>query len=322
MLSRVAERLYWTGRYIERAENTARLINAYTNQILDLPKGADPGWKQLVDISGNNQTFEEHYQNYDERNTVKFLIADDFNPASILSALAMARENVRTTRDVLPTEAWDHTNELYRYCKENAANGILRKHRFFFLREIVIRCQQITGLLSGTMSHSYPFYFVQLGRNLERGDMTTRIVDSAVFLLMPRMEVPSAYDNLLWVNVLKSLSAFQMYRQHVRNRVNGPDVVRFLIKDGFFPRALLHTLITAESALSHLPRNELPLRVMAHVQQRVREAEFDEMSLDELHLFIDEIQGELNDTHDQIAQTWFSLEQLPATQNQKQALSN
>ena len=116
MLSRVAERVYWMGRYIERAESTARLVNAYTNQILDLPKGVDP----LVDITGSNELFESHYQNYDERNTVKFLLADTFNSSSIMSALVNARENVRTTRDLMPTEAWEHTNELYLYCKNNA----------------------------------------------------------------------------------------------------------------------------------------------------------------------------------------------------------
>ena len=121
MLSRVAERLYWMGRYFERVESTARLVNAYTNQILDLPRGVDPGWRQLVDINGSNEIFETHYQNYDERNTVKFLLADAFNPGSVVSALAMARENVRTTRDVLPTEVWDHANELHLYCRENAA---------------------------------------------------------------------------------------------------------------------------------------------------------------------------------------------------------
>ena len=210
MLSRVAERLYWMGRYLERVESTARLVSAYTNQILDLPKGVDPGWQQLVGINGSNAIFEGHYQNYDERNTVKFLLADEFNPGSIISGLNAARENVRTTRDVLPTEAWDHTNELYLYCREHAANGVLRKHRFTFLKQVVIRCQQITGLLTGTMSHDQPCNFVRLGRNLERGDMTTRIVDSAVTLLMPRIEAPAPYDSLLWVNVLKSLSAFQM----------------------------------------------------------------------------------------------------------------
>jgi uncharacterized alpha-E superfamily protein len=319
MLSRVAERLYWMGRYLERVESTARLVNAYTNQILDLPKGVDPGWRRLVDLNGASAVFEGHYQNYDERNTVKFLLADSFNPDSIASALAMARENVRTTRDVLPTEVWDQANEMYLYCKENAERGVLRKHRFMFLKQIVIRCQQITGLLTGTMSHDFPCDFIRLGRNLERGDMTTRIVDSAVSLLMPRLDAPTPYDNLMWVNVLKSLSAFQMYRQHVRHRVNGEAVVKYLLQDSGFPRSLGYALARAEALLGHLPRNEAPLQRVALIQRRVKEAALDTMALDEMHAFIDQIQAELNNMHEQISATWFSLEALPAVQTQVQA---
>lgn len=317
MLSRVAERVYWMGRYIERAESTARLAKAYTNQIMDLPKGFDPGWRSLVDISGANELFESHYHNYDERNTTKFLIADTFNYGSILSSLAMARENVRTSRDLMPTEAWEHANELYLYAKNNVQQGLTRKGRFQFLKQIIFRCQQITGLLAGTMSHDAAYDFIRIGRNLERADMTTRIVDSAVFLLMPRKDAPLEYDSILWVNVLKSLSGFQMYRQHVRNRVVGDSVISYLLKDLAFPRAVAHTITEAESALSHLPRNEAPLRAIARLQRRVSGVDPYKMSLDEMHKFIDELQAELNDTHEQIRSTWFQLED-PVVQTQTQ----
>ncbi|MGD8498495.1 MAG: alpha-E domain-containing protein [Chromatiales bacterium] len=309
MLSRVAERVYWTGRYIERAESTARLVNAYTNQVLDLPKGTEPGWRTLVDISGTTDLFEGHYQNADERNTVKFLLIDAFNPASILSSLAMARENVRTTRDVLPTEAWEHTNELYLYAKNHVQSGLARRNRFYFLKNILFRCQQVTGLLDGTMSHDAAYDFVRAGRNLERADMTTRIVDSAVFLLLPRKDEPGEYDNILWVSVLKSLSAFQMYRQHVRNRVVGDEVVRYLLKDDQFPRSVSHSVSVAELSLNNLPRNEAPLRSVARLRRRLNEAQTDKMSLEQLHAFIDELQAELNTTHESISNTWFNLDQ-------------
>lgn len=313
MLSRVAERVYWMGRYIERAESTARLVNAYTNQILDLPKGTEPGWRTLVDISGSTELFEGHYQNADERNTVKFLLADGFNPGSILTSLALARENVRTTRDVLPTEAWEHTNELYLYAKNNVQSGLARRNRFYFLKNIVFRCQQVTGLLDGTMSHDVAYDFVRAGRTLERADMTTRIVDSAVFLLMPRKDEPGEYDNILWVSVLKSLSGFQMYRQHVRNRVVGDEVVRFLLKDLQFPRSVSRSIFVAETSLNNLPRNEAPLRSIARLRRRINDAQTEKMDLEDLHEFIDELQAGLNNTHESISNTWFSLEQ-PAQQ--------
>jgi uncharacterized alpha-E superfamily protein len=324
MLSRVAERVYWMGRYFERAESMARLVNAYTTQIMDLPKGVEPGWRQLIDIMGTNSAFEEHYKNYDERNTVKFLLADTNGSGSIMSALSMARENVRTTRDLLPTEAWERTNEIFLYAKDNMAQGITRKGRFVFLNNIIVRCQQLTGLLAGTMSHDAVYDFVRAGRNLERADMTTRIVDSAVFILMPRKDQPNPYDNILWANVLKSLGAFQMYR-HVRNRVVGDAVIQFLLKDRAFPRSVAHTIAETVLAVSGLPRSSLPLRALARLKRHINATETHKMDLDQLHVFIDELQAGFNEIHGQIADTWFRLDQAPVvflpTQEQTQLQS-
>jgi uncharacterized alpha-E superfamily protein len=139
MLSRVAERIYWIARYIERAENSARLVNAYTHQMLDLPSGVEPGWRQLVDIIGDAPAFDEHYLSYDEHNTVSFLVADDFSPSSIFTSVSMARENMRTTRELLPTEAWHHCNELYLQVRNHAHEGIPRRGRHAFLKDVIFR---------------------------------------------------------------------------------------------------------------------------------------------------------------------------------------
>ena len=104
MLSRVAERLFWMARYLERAEDTARLIHAYTHMVMDIPKGSEPGWDILVRILDAEPNFAQHYRAYNEQNVMKFLIAEPDNPGGILSAIRAARENVRTTRDVLPGE--------------------------------------------------------------------------------------------------------------------------------------------------------------------------------------------------------------------------
>jgi uncharacterized alpha-E superfamily protein len=323
MLSRVAERVYWMGRYVERAESTARLVSAYTNQVMDLPRGVEPGWKHLVDITGANAPFESGAATYDERSTISFLVADRENGGSILSSVAMARENVRTTRDVLPTEVWEYANELYLFAQANAQHAVARGHRFRVLKSIVSRCQQLEGLLAGTMSHGVAYEFVSLGRNLERADMTTRIVDSAVFLLMPRRAAPGAYDSILWMNVLRSLGGYQMYRQHVRNKVEADEVVRFLLYDRDFPRAVCHALAESERGLGTLPRNAEALRSLARVQARIRDAPIGAMGLDDLHRLIDEVQTDLAEVHDRIRTTWFSVErtdQRPTqTQTQSQA---
>jgi uncharacterized alpha-E superfamily protein len=316
MLSRVAERVYWMARYVERAESTARLVHAYTHQVMDLPIGVEPGWKHLVDITGTAGAFEARYAGYDERSTITFLVADLENAGSILSSIAAARENIRTTRDVLPTEAWEHMNELYLYTRANAETAVGRKHRAAVLKHVIFRCQQIAGLLAGTMSHDTAYDFVCAGRNLERADMTTRIVDSAVFLLMPRKATPTEYDSILWVNVLRSLSAYQMYRRHVRHRIVGDEVVRFLLRDAHFPRAVRHALAEAAVALSALPRNPDVLRSLARVQARIEATDPSVMTLDDLHRTIDEVQAELGGIHDAIRETWFGFERAEQLQAQ------
>lgn len=308
MLSRVAERVYWMGRYLERAESTARLVSAYTNEVMDLPRSTDASWHSLADITGASHAFAGHYKNYDERNVVKFLLADQFNPGAILTSVKAARENVRTTRELLPTEAWENMNRLYLYVRDNVQKSLARRHRFEFLHNVIFRCQQINGALDGTMSHDSAFDFVRLGQSLERADMTTRIVDSAVFILMPRQDAPTEYDNILWVNVLRSLSALQTYRQRVHPRVVAHDVVRFLLQDHFFPRSVGYNIAVAESCLKALPRSEPPLLRVGRLQRRIQEAEPKGMPMEDLHAYIDALQGGIADIHGQVSEVWFRVD--------------
>jgi uncharacterized alpha-E superfamily protein len=309
MLSRVAERVYWLARYIERAENTARMINAFQLVSLDMPKTVQLSWKGLVSVTGTDAIFDEHYQREDERNCVKFLIADQYNPSSVLSSLRAARENVRTTRDLVPSEAWEIVNELFLFARDNLDNGIGKRGRYQFLTEIVQRCQTLTGLLAGCMSHDAAYDFVRLGRNLERADMTSRQIDIGAIRFLKKGADPSPYDGLLWTSILRSQSGFQMYRQHVKRRINGVDVVRFLLQDVPFPRAVAHSLRYVQEALERLPRNELPLRLVMQARRHAQGADVDHLiSEDRLHDFIDTLQQDIGGVHAAIFDTWFSLE--------------
>lgn len=112
MLSRVAERVYWSARYIERVENTARLARVHSQLMFDLPKAVKLNWYTLVQITSNEAYFEENYDGRNEKNCMTMLLSDRNNPTSLISSLWWARENMRTTRDILPREAWIHINEL------------------------------------------------------------------------------------------------------------------------------------------------------------------------------------------------------------------
>ncbi len=306
MLSRVAERLYWMARYVERAENTARMTMAFHALALDMPKTVRLSWKGLVSVTGTDHIFDEHYQREDDRNCVKFLVADTYNPSSVFSSLRAARENVRTTRDLVPTEAWEVVNELYLFAREHLDAGISKRGRYIFLSDVVRRCQTLTGLLAGSMSHDPAYDFIRLGRNLERADMATRQIDVGAIRLLERREGPEPYEGLLWTSVLRSQSGFQMYRQHVKRRINGPDVVRFLLQDVPFPRSVAHALTQSEVALDRLPHNEIPLRVAMQARRHVLDANVDKLIATEgLHAFMDKLQLEIAGLHVAIAECWF-----------------
>jgi uncharacterized alpha-E superfamily protein len=310
MLSRVAERVYWLARYIERAENTARMVMSFNQVSLDMPKTVQLSWKGLVAVTGTDDIFDEHYQRDEERNCVKFLLADHYNPSSIFSSLKSARENVRTTRDLVPSEAWEIVNELYLFARDNMDSGIGKRGRYQFLTEVVQRCQTLTGLLAGCMSHDAAYDFIRLGRNLERADMTSRQIDiGAIRYLKKSTDDPSPYDGLLWTSILRSQSGFQMYRQHVKRRINGADVVRFLLQDIPFPRAVAHALRYVQEALERLPRNEVPLRLVMQARRHALGADVDQLISEErLHDFIDTLQQDIAEVHNAIVDTWFRLD--------------
>ncbi|MEX2365891.1 MAG: alpha-E domain-containing protein, partial [Pseudohongiellaceae bacterium] len=222
MLSSVAERLYWMARYLERVEDTARLTYAYTRFILDTPRGSEPGWRSLIDIIDGHQSFERRYKNYNERNVCKFLIADLDNISSIRHSVRAARENVRTTRDALPEECWELVNELYIYVNSNAEKVKARQSRLDFLDRILAISAQINGVISSSLSHNHAYRFMRMGRNLERADMTSRVVDVAVMTAMDG-KLGDEASTWIWGHLLKSLSAVTAYRREVGPLVDAND---------------------------------------------------------------------------------------------------
>ena len=309
MLSRVAERMYWGARYLERAENTARLVRVYDAALMDLPEQADVGWPLLVDICGARALFNARYPKGGDRETLKFLSSDTENTGSIIASLAQARENFRTTRDQCPSEAWRSVNETYLYGKKSLPQMTSPRQRHEVLSGIVQRVQQLTGLLSGTMSHGDAYYFIQLGRNLERADMTTRIIDIAAATLLGARAAETRPDNTLWMAVLKSLSGYQMYRQYVRRRIRDQDVLRFLLHDPLFPRAVSHCLLETENSMLRLPNHEAPLRAVLRLQRRVDAQAVEDFEEQALRQLMDDLQLELAEIHGQISAAWFLPDQ-------------
>ena len=305
MLSRVAGRVYWLARYIERAENTARLVNTYYFLLLDLPRGTRVGWEVLSVITGGYPLFTEHYQRHDERNTVKFLLADSFNSSSMVNSIKSARENCRTSREVLPGQAWELVNELYLYANAHVGDALPRRGRFEYLTQIIQRCQQLTGFLAGTMSHDHAYDFVRIGRNLERADMTSRVIDIGAMSLQDSAE-PSSLDVHVWTSMLRTLNAYQMYRKDVQLGVQCADVVGFLLQNGKFPRSVAHCLDQVEECFGNLPLHTDLLKPVREARRRVDRIKPEKLDAGSLHTEVDRLQVGISGIHKQIGKTWFA----------------
>ncbi len=307
MLSRLAENLYWHGRYLERAEDLARLINVNANLNLDLPSGLSAGWEPLVRITGNNPLFKELYDEPAERHVVRFLLADERNPGSLKATLEYARESLRSARDLLPREVWEQMNALYLSGNEQLVGTIGKRRRHEFLRQLILDCQQIAGTLLGSMSQDHAYDFILIGRYLERADMTTRILEVRGHDLLP--EAPDAlgpFESIQWMSVLKSLTGYQMYRRHVRMRVNGSDVLRFLLRDEQFPRAVMFCLRALEDLLAGLPGDDdRALRTITRLERKLNETRLAGLRGQPLSELMDQLQVELAATDKAIRETWF-----------------
>lgn len=306
MLSRVAERLYWMARYIERAENTARMVNVNGLLELDLPSTARTGWRPLIEITSGAELFDKLYKTPSEKNVVAFLVTDERNPDSIIAGLKIARENARTIRDVIPREAWEQISGLHANAGQRIRNGELQPDRDQYLRAIIRGAQTTTGLLAGTMSHDIGYDFLKMGRNLERADMTSRIIDVRSADLLPDQKGGlRPFETIQWMSVLKSLSGYQMYRQHVDQSVRRVYVLEFLLKDRDFPRAIFHSLEEIESCLAHLPHNRRALDTIKRLRKAVAEADIDSLEERKLNKFIDRLQISMGQLHNRIGETYF-----------------
>ena len=306
MLSRVAERVYWLARYLERAEDTARLILVRHNAILDLPRPIQPGWGLLLDVLGSGAEFRQRPGAANEKNIISYVFADRENPSSIISVLTAARGNMRTTREVLPSEAWERVNSLYLSVARRSGKGLPRASRHSTLNHIIESCQQISGMLSGTMNHDEVYQFIRLGRFVERADMSTRLIDVGSADLMSAGDEALPYQNVLWISMLQSLSAYQMYRRSAGVNVQPDAVLEFLLRNREFPRATAYCLDEIEASMKKLPGGGKPVKVVQSLQRRVKKSRSRSLQGEDLHRLLDDLQLRMGNIQDAVATNWFS----------------
>lgn len=311
MLSRVAQRLYWTSRYLERVENTARLMGVYTNLLLDMPSGVNIGWYNLVTLNDAEEWFENRYKVKNERNVMRFLLADPDYAGSMLLSLQRVRENIRTTRDVVPAESWEYINELTLFVQDNLAMGINRGQRHAFIAAVIKSCQQFLGLFVGGMSEGQGRAFLRIGRNIERADMTTRILDAGIKVVLENNgNVLPATEAIIWVNVLRSLSGYLPYTKQQRRTVRGTRVAKYLLEDAALPRTLRYCCAAVRQACVVLPRNAT---VLAHIDHLLAShyAPLDDENVvldQDFSDYLNQLQLQIADLNQLFEETWFTFE--------------
>ena len=329
MLSRVANAIYWMCRYIERAENVARFISVNLNLLLDMPSERGKHWEPLVMTTGDQALFEKIYPDYDQETVIRFLTFDREYANSILSCLAASRENARSIREIISSEMWEHLNNFYLELADGASltMALEEPHRFF--RIIQMRSHLFTGLMDCTMSHGEAWNFARIGMMIERADKTSRILDVKYFMLLPQADlVNTPIDNIQWTAVLKSASAFEMFRK-VHHQITPRSVANFLIFDRQFPRSIRHCVTKALVCLHRITRvqdsaadiNGASLATVHNAADKrlgrlnadLEYTDIDEVIDRGMHEYLDGLQVRLNQVDEAIGATFFYLKPLIAS---------
>lgn len=305
LLSRVAERVYWAGRYLERAEATARIVKTHTEMYLDLPRSAGMTWAPLLAITGADHDFAELGNHPTEESVIAFLTFDGRNPGSLVASLNRARENMRTTRGVFPREAFEILNDLFLTAAETSEDVVHRRERIRWMDRVIADCQHLGGLLAGTMTRDEVLSFLRIGSHLERADMTTRVLDVRAGSLMAAGDRLGAYGEVAWMGVLKSVAAYQAYRRTVQAGIHGPEALRFLLQDPKFPRSVEHCLVEIATLLRDLSDHDAAVEACAAAQRMVESAKVRTLAWDGLHDYVDALQERIGAVHDELERTYF-----------------
>lgn len=305
-LSSTAERSYWLGRYLERLESTAMLLQAFGNLVIDLPVKAPEVWGTLVNVTGSGEAFREFYDEVNERNVCRWLINDQRHPGALLQTVKLARENARTLQGVIPRQAYEYINELQLVCAEQLTEPLSRSRRIDGLGRVVEMAQQTYGFLSGNMLHNDSWRFYRMGLFLERADMTTRVVDLAASTGFTQLPELDAFAELRWRMVLRSRSATQNYRRCSQEPINQASVLDFMLRHPALPSSVSYCLSTLAHSLRALPREGSVSRALSPLRRMLKDMDPEALSESEASELIDRLQAQLAVVHEKIARIYFT----------------
>ena len=291
MLSRTADHLYWMSRYMERAENTARMLNVNYETSL-LPQGADTaeqGWRGMLSISELTGLFGERYASVDARSVMDFMVRDEGNLSSIYCCLRAARESARSVRGAITSEMYEDLNGAwiemrgYDYARMQTV-GVSE-----FLDWVKMRSHLFRGVTFGTMLRDEAYHFIRLGTHIERADNTARILDTKYHILLPSAaDVGGAVDYYQWASLLQSVSGFESYRRIYSDVISPKRVAELLILRADMPRSLHSCMALIDDMLQTLcdDRSRELERLSGELRARLRYGRTDDIMRFGLHEYL------------------------------------
>ncbi|WP_138514983.1 alpha-E domain-containing protein [Rhodoferax bucti] len=304
MLSRTADHLFWMSRYTERAENTARMldVNYQTSLLPQSHAVAQMGWQGLLSISELLYSYKERHGEIQAREVMDFMVKDESNPSSIMSCLSAARENARAVRGALTTEVWETQNTTWLEVKRMIKSGDFEKDPSQFFEWVKFRSHLSRGVTVGTMLMDESLHFMRLGTFLERADNTARLVDVKFHAVQSDFfgvasEKDQEYDFYHWSAILRSVSAFEIYRKVYRDVIKPERVAELLILKSDMPRSLhasLNEVVSNLALVASNPESET-LRRAGKLRSELQYGRIDEILATGLHAYLTQFLDRVND---------------------------
>jgi uncharacterized alpha-E superfamily protein len=310
MLSRTADHLFWMARYMERAENTARMldVNYQTSLLPQSADAAEQGWRGLLSISELTLPYAKKHSDVSAQHVMQFMVADETNPSSIVACLRAARENARAVRGALTTEVWETQNQTWLEFNRKLKLGDFERDPSSFFEWVKFRSHLSRGVTVGTMLQDEALHFLRVGTFLERADNTARLLDVKFQALgggdyfgpaAPKAHVKEnmEVDFYHWSAILRSVSGFEIYRKVYRNVIHPAKVAELLILRPDMPRSLAACMNEAVANLELVANQQSheTLRRAGRLRSDLKYGRIDEILSTGLHAYLTAFLDRVND---------------------------
>jgi len=323
LLARYAECIFWMARYMERAENLARILDVHESFARDT-RGAT-NWFSIVQLNADEKDFFSRHDRPTADAVIHYYMFDTQNSNSLLSMLRMARENARTLRPWISTEMWTQINVFHNKLLEMSTKDVATQNLSKVCTWIKEECQTHAGITEGTFYRDQGWYFYQMGKYIERADQTTRLLDFKYHTLLPSpVEVGSTLDVSQWTTVLRSTAGYHAFRRVYPRGMSPTTVAGFMMFNEGFPRSVVMCVRQIDGQLTRM-RSRYDLRGGSRAMEQVDELlaallsrPIEAVLRDGLHQYLDWVQLQLSGITTEIAQAFFGVDAPLAVQSQSQ----